>query len=196
MAGVDICNRISQNITSTKCPTKGGTNRFSWTFQKEQFTGAETINATTGALSGFTLVADELGIKGVGRPKKGSGNSKGTTNENGGTEVEQTLIQEYGFANQKALTALEAFMAGGNKVIFQELANGKIRVFFKEFGAETSTAEEGTGVVLLDENEVMKMTFSGKEPNFPMYFEAPISGQLTQLASSRAYLDALVQPTE
>ncbi|WP_400190667.1 hypothetical protein [Hymenobacter sp. B81] len=188
----DICNAISKNLTSRNCGSKGGTNRNSWTFQLPQFTGAETRNATTGALSGFTLKTGEKGIKGVGRPKKGSGASKLTTAENGNSEVEQTLIQEYRFANQNDLTALEEFLKGDGKVVFQELANGKIRVYFKEFGTETSTGEEGTGVVLLDDNEIMKVTLTGKEGGFPMYFEAPISGSLTQLASSRAYLDALV----
>jgi hypothetical protein len=192
---VDICNVISQNLTSTKCPTRGGTNRNSWAFQLEQFTGAQSFNATTKALSGFGLVTGEKGIKGVGRPKKGSGNSTSTTNENGSTEVDQTLIQEYGFTNQAQLDALEEFLAGGSKVVFQELANGKIRVFFKEFGAENSKGEEGTGTILNDETEVMKVTLTGKEAKFPMYFEAPITDSLTQLASSRAYLDALVQPT-
>ncbi|SNC67339.1 Clp protease [Hymenobacter gelipurpurascens] len=39
---------------------------------------------------------------------------------------------------------------------------------------------------------LMKTTLTGKEPKFPMFFEAPISGGITQLAASRAYLDALV----
>ena len=33
---VDICNRISKNLSSVKCPTAGGVNRNSWTFQLEQ----------------------------------------------------------------------------------------------------------------------------------------------------------------
>ena len=80
-------------------------------------------------------------------------------------------------------------------MVFQELNNGKIRVFFKEFGAENSTGEETTGTALTEDNQVMKITLTGTEPRFPMYFEAPISGSLTQLASSRAYLDALVVTT-
>jgi hypothetical protein len=188
---VDICNRIAGNLTSTKCPSSGGLNRRSWTFQKEQFTGAETRNPTSGALSGFTLEADELGIRGKGRPKRGSGASKSTKTENGGTEVEQTLIQEYGFKDQKQLDLLETFLAADGKVVFQELASGKIRVFFKAYGNESDTGEEGTGETLTAENGIMKITMTGKEPKFPMFFEAPISGQLSQLESSAAYLDAL-----
>ncbi|MBO2010848.1 hypothetical protein [Hymenobacter negativus] len=190
----DICNRISKNISSRSCATAGGTARNSWTFQADQFTGAFTKSGTTGAISGFTLKPDELGIKGIGRPKKGSGSSKGTQADTGSTEVEQTLIQEYKFGNQLELDALEEFFKGEAKVTFQELANGAIRIFFKEFGNESGTAEEGTGVLLPDESQVMKVTLVGKEPSFPVFFEAPISGQLSQLASSRAYLDALVQP--
>lgn len=193
MPTIDICNRLSSNVTSVKCPSSGGLNRRSWTFQKEQFTGAETRN-TGGALSGFTLETDELGIRGKGRPKRGSGASKSTTGENGGTEVEQTLIQEYGFKNQAQLNALTAFLKADAKVVFQELANGKIRVFFKEYGNESSTGEEGTGETLTADNEIMKVTMTGKEPEFPMYFEAPIgSSGLTQLAASAAYLDNLTQ---
>lgn len=189
----DICNRISKNITSRKCPTSGGLNRESWTFQLDQFTGAWSKSSTTGAITGFTLNTGELGIKGVGRPKVGSGSSKGTQSETGSTEVEQTLIQEYGFGNQLELDALEEFFKGDAKVVFQELANGKTRIFFKEFGNETGTAEEGTGTKLNDENSIMKVTLVGKEPSFPVYFEAPVANGQTQLAANRAYLDALVQ---
>jgi len=189
-----ICNRLANGLSSRKCPTSGGTNRRSWVFQLDQFTGAETKNADSGALSGFALETDELGIRGKGRPKKGSGASKGTQAENGSTEVEQTLIQEYTFANQKQLEDLEAFLKADAKIVFQELNNGKIRVFFKRFGNETMTAEETTGVLLADESEVMKCTLVGKEDKFPMYFEAPISGVLSQLESSVAYLDALTKP--
>lgn len=190
---VDICNRIASNLTSRKCATSGGLNRRSWTFQREQFTGAETKN-TTGALSSFTLETGELGIKGKGRPKRGSGASKLTKAENGSTEVEQTLIQEYAFGNQTELAALEAHLKADGKVVFQEMNSGAIRVFFKDFGNESDTGEEGSGETLTADNGVMKMTMTGKEPSFPIFFEAPISGQLTQLASSAAYLDALTKP--
>lgn len=188
----DICNRISKAVKSTSCPKPGGLNRNSWVFQLDQFSGAETRSGTTGALSGFTLNGAEKGIKAMGRPKKGSGTSKSTTNENGSTEVEQTLIQEYAYKNQLQLDALEEFLAGGSKVVFQELASGDIRVYFKAFGNESSTGEEGTGTLLTDDNNIMKTTLTGKEPKFPQFFEAPITGEITQLAASRAYLDALV----
>ncbi|MGI4819881.1 MAG: hypothetical protein ACRYFV_01610 [Janthinobacterium lividum] len=191
---ITICNRLTGNLSSRKCPTSGGTDRRSWVFQLDQFIGGETRNATSGALSGFSLAEGELGIRGKGRPKKGSGASKGTQSENGSTEVEQTLIQEFTFANQIELEALEAFLAADAKIVFQELTSGKIRVFFKAYGNETMTAEEGTGTLLGDESEVMKCTLVGKEPKFPMYFEAPVgTGGLTQLAASAAYLDALTQ---
>ena len=187
----DICNKTSKNVTSRKCPTDGGLNRNSWTFQREQFTGAFSKNGTSGALSGFTLETGEQGIKGKGRPKRGSGASVLDKGENGSSEVTQTLIQEYGFGNQMELDALTEFLKGDAKVVFQELNSGAIRVFFKEFGNETDKGEEGSGETLTSDNGIMKVTMTGKEPNFPMFFEAPISGQLTQLESSRAYLDAL-----
>jgi hypothetical protein len=196
MAGTaTICNRLANNLSSRKCPVSGGTNRKSWVFQLDQFTGAFTYNGTSKAMSGFALQANELGIRGLGRPKKGSGASKGTQSENGSTEVEQTLIQEFTFADQAGLEDLEAFLKADAKVVFQELNNGKIRVFFKEYGNETMTAEETTGTLLADESEVMKCTLVGKEPKFPMYFEAPVgSSGLSQLEASRAYLDDLTQP--
>ena len=188
----NICNRISKSVTSTSCPKKGGINRNSWVFQLDQFTGAETRSSTTGALSGFTLKAGQKGIKAVGRPKKGNGTHESNTAENGSTEVTQTLVQEYGYKNQNELNALEEFLAGGSKVVFQELASGDIRVYFKEFGNETSKGEDGTGTLLTDDNNSMKTILTGKEGKFPMFFEAPITGGETQLTASRAYLDALV----
>ncbi|TGE04758.1 hypothetical protein [Hymenobacter fodinae] len=188
----DICNRISKAVKSTACPKSGGINRNCWVFQRDQFSGAETKSGTTGALSGFTLNGTEKGIRAVGRPKKGNGSHKSTTNENGSMEVEQTLIQQYSYKDQKGLEALEEFLAAGSKVVFQELASGDIRVYFKEFGNETSTGEDGTGTAQTDDNNVMKTTLTGKEPKFPMFFEVPVTGGETQLAASRAYLDALV----
>jgi len=192
----EICNRISKAVASTACPKKGGINRNSWVFQLDQFTGAETRSGTTGAMSGFTLKTGEKGIKAVGRPKKGNGTHESNTAENGSTEVTQTLVQEYAYKNQLQLDALEEFLAGGSKVVFQELASGDIRVYFKEFGNETSKGEDGTGTLLTDDNNIMKTTLTGKEGKFPMFFEAPVTGAETQLAASRAYLDALVTSAE
>ncbi len=192
MALEDICNRLTTNLSSRKCPVPGGTNRRSWVFQRDQFTGAFTRNATTNAISGFALAADEKGIRAVGRPKKGSGAGKGTQSDTGSTEVEQTLIQEFTFNNQKALDGLTAFLKADAKVVFQELNSGQIRMYFKEYGNETATAEETTGVLLGDESGVMKMTLVGKEPEFALFFEAPVgTGGLSQLEASAAYLDAL-----
>jgi hypothetical protein len=189
-----ICNRLTNNLSSRKCAVPGGTNRRSWVFQRDQFTGAFTRNATTKAISGFGLVDDELGIRAKGRPKKGSGVGKGTQSDTGSTEVEQTLIQEFTFANQQELDDNEAYLKADGKVVFQELNSGQIRVYFKEFGNETATAEEGTGTLLADESQVMKMTLVGKEPKFAEFFEAPVGTTgLTQLEASAAYLDALTQ---
>lgn len=194
-SSLTICNRLTANLSSRKCPVAGGTNRRSWVFQIDQFTGAETKNPTTGALSGFTLEVDEKGIRAKGRPKKGSGASKGSQAENGSTEVEQTLIQEFTFANQLELDANEAYLKADGKVVFQELNSGEIRVYFKQFGNETGTAEESTGALLADEAKVMKTTLVGKEPKFPMFFEAPLgTSGLSQLEASAAYLDALTTP--
>lgn len=189
---LELCNRLASNLSSRKCPVPGGTNRRSWVFQREQFTGAFTKNASTGAISGFGLVEDEKGIRAMGRPKKGSGTGAGTQAETGSTEIEQTLIQEFTFANQKELDANEAYLKADGKVVFQELNSGQIRVYFKEFGNETATGEEGTGTLLADESQVMKMTLKGKEPKFAEFFEAPVgTGGLSQLEASAAYLDAL-----
>jgi hypothetical protein len=192
---LEICNRLADNLSSRKCPKPGGTNRRSWVFQRDQFTNAFTKSSTSGAISGFGLVDDELGIRAVGRPKKGSGASKGTQADTGSTEVEQTLIQEFTFGNQNALNALESFLKADAKVVFQELNSGEIRMYFKEYGNETATAEETTGTLLADESGVMKMTLVGKEPGFPVFFEAPVGmGGLSQLEASAAYLDALTKP--
>jgi hypothetical protein len=194
MAGLEICNRLTDNLSSRKCPKPGGTNRRSWVFQRDQFTGAFTKSSTSGAISGFGLVADEKGIRAVGRPKKGSGAGKGNQADTGSTEVEQTLIQEFTFANQNELDANEAYLKADGKVVFQELNSGQIRVYFKEFGNETATAEETTGTLLADESQVMKMTLVGKEPKFAEFFEAPIGTTgLSQLEASAAYLDELTQ---
>ena len=188
---ISVCNKLAGNVLSRKCPTPGGLNRNSWVFQFEQFTGAETISGTTGALQSFGLVVGEKGIKGKGRPKRGSGASKLATTENGSSEVEQTLVQEFGFGDQKELNALTAYLKADGKVVFQELASGAIRVFFKAYGTETSAGEEGSGETLTADNGIMKTTLTGKEPEFPMFFEAAITAGETQLAASRAYLDAL-----
>ena len=189
-----ICNRLTNNLSSRKCAVPGGTNRRSWVFQRDQFTGAFTRNVSTKAISGFGLVEDELGIRAKGRPKKGSGAGKGTQSDTGSTEIEQTLIQEFTFANQQELDDNEAYLKADGKVVFQELNSGQIRMYFKEFGNETATAEEGTGTLLADESQVMKMTLVGKEPKFAEFFGAPIgTSGLTQLEASAAYLDALTQ---
>jgi hypothetical protein len=191
MALADICNRLSNSVSSRKCPVPGGINRKSWVFQIDQFTGSYS-KAASGAISGFTLVdADEKGIKATGRPKKGSGASKGNQADTGSTEVEQTLIQEFTFSGQEELDNLEAYLKADGKVVFQELASGQTRIYFKEFGNETATFEETTGTLLADESGVMKATIVGKEPKFPMFFEAPITGGVSQLEANRAYLDAL-----
>ncbi|KUG06881.1 hypothetical protein [Solirubrum puertoriconensis] len=187
----EICNTITKNITSADCPRPGGLNRRSWVFLLSMLTGAFTYNGTTGALSGFSIVAGQKGIKGMGRPKKGSGASTGTQAENGSFQVEQTLIQQFGFKNQLELNALTDFLKAGGKVVFQELNSGAIRVYFKEFGNETGTGEEGSGETLNADNGIMTTTLKGFEPEFPTFFEAPITAGETQLAASRAYLDAL-----
>lgn len=191
---ITICNRLANNLSSRKCAVPGGTNRRSWVFQIDQFTGAFSRSSASGAISGFGLADGELGIKAMGRPKKGSGAGKGTQSDTGSTEVEQTLIQEFTFANQKELDANEAYLKADGKVVFQELNSGQLRVYFKAFGNETATAEETTGTLLADELQVMKMTLVGKEPKFAEFFEAPIGTMgLSQLEASAAYLDALTK---
>lgn len=192
---VDICNVLTKNLVTARCATNGGTTGRQWVFQKGQFTGAETRNATTGALSGFGLVAAELGIRATGRAKKGSGASAATQNENGSTSVEQTVISEFKYKNEIEGEALIDFLAADSKVIFQETNSGTIRVYFWQFGSDNGSGEDGTGTLLGDDNNVFKTTIKGTEQKLPRFFEAPIpaNSELTQLAASAAYLDALVK---
>lgn len=189
---VDICNTLSKNLNSARCNTNGGVTGRQWVFQKGQFAGGETTNATTGALSGFTLVTGEKGIKAVGRAKKGSGASAVTQAENGSTTVQQTVVSEFKYTNEKEAMGLMDFIRADAKVIFQQTNSGTIRVYFYEFGNETGSAEDGTGTLIGDDNNVLKVTTVGTEQNLPRFFEAPITGEVTQLAASIAYLDALV----
>lgn len=193
MAGIDICNLLTKNLVTARCNTNGGVTGRQWVFQLGQFIGAETYNAVSGALSGFSLVTGEKGIKATGRAKKGSGASAITQADNGTTTVEQTVISEFKYSNQKEATALVDFIKADAKVVFQETASGTIRVYFKQFGNETGSAEDGTGTLIGDDNNVLKVTTKGTEQTLPLFFEAPITGAENQLGASIAYLDALVK---
>ncbi len=191
---VDYCNFLTSNFSTDRCATNGGTNGEQWVFQRGQFDTGETVNGTTGALSSFNLKENELGIKAIGRAKKGSGASAVTQNENGTTEVEQTVISEYKYSNEKQGKAIMSFIRADGKVIFQRTNSGQIRVYFWEFGSETGSADDGTGTLIGDDSNVVKVTTKGKEQELPRFFEATIgtSGK-TQLQASIDYLNELVK---
>lgn len=185
-----LCNRLSKNVVSRTCAIKGGIKKRAWVFQLDDIKAAKTYG-TDGALSGFMLKSGVQGITATGRPKKGNGSNKLSQSEEGATNVEQSLLMEFGYSNQAEMDAILELLAADGKVVFIETNSGDIRVYFREFGAETFEGEDGTGTALGDASNVVKATLKGNEPALPMFFKAPISGQLSQLASSTAYLDAL-----
>jgi hypothetical protein len=188
---LDICNKLTSNVRSDKCPTSAGIKGRAWVFQREQFTGAFT-KAPNGAISGFTLVAGEKGIKATGREKKGSGSAEGGRDENGNTAINQSVVLQYKYRTQAQLEALMALISADGPVVFLETNSGQIRLFFKEFGAETSAITDNTGT-LLGDDAALQITYAGAEPTLAPFFEAPVgTGGLTPLAASIAYLDALV----
>lgn len=185
-----ICNKLSKNVTSRKCAISGGIKKRAWVFQLEDMLPAKTY-ASDGALSSFALVADAQGILATGRPKKGNGTNKMSKSEEGSTNVEQALLMEFGYSDQAEMDAIQEFLAADGKTVFVETNSGDIRQYFREFGDETFEGEEGTGTLLGDASNVVKATIKGNEPKLPLFFKAPISGMLSQLASSIAFLDAL-----
>lgn len=191
---LNICNLLSRNLNTSNCNTNGGVTGRQWVFQKGQFDAGETRNATTGALSSFNLKTGQKGIKAIGRPKKGSGASAVTQAENGSTTVQQTVVSQFKYKTEKEAEALMDFIRADGKVIFQQTNSGQIRVYFYEFGSETGSAEDGTGTLIGDDNNELKVTTVGTEQSLPRFFEATIgtSGK-TQLQASIDYLDELVQ---
>lgn len=190
-----VCNALTKNIASRKCLTSGGIKTRVWAFQAEDFTGAKTYN-TGGALSSFSLATGAAVIRFRGRARKGNGTHKLTQPLDGAVNVEQTLVLEAAYGSQAEANAIMDFLRANGKSIFVETNAGTVRQYFADFGHETTEAEEGTGMLLGDPSGVMKITLKGNETDLPKFFEAVITGQLTQLASSAAYLDALVTGTD
>lgn len=190
-----VCNALTKNVASRKCLTAGGIKTRVWACQAEDFTGAKTYN-TGGALSSFALETGAAVIKFKGRARKGSGGSKLSQPVDGAVNVEQTLILEAAYGSQAEANAIMAFLRADGKSIFVETNAGTIRQYFADFGHESMEGEEGTGTLIGDPSGVLKITLKGNEPDLPKFFEAVISGQMTQLASSVAYLDALVTGTD
>lgn len=83
------------------------------------------------------------------------------------------------------------FLRADAKVIFQETADGSIRVYFWQFGSDSAAATDGTGTTLTDANNTVTATITGTEVNLPRFFEVTPTGGETVLAASVAYLDAL-----
>ena len=190
-----VCNALTKNIASRKCLTPGGIKTRVWAFQAEDFLPGKTVN-TGGALSSFALATGASVIKFRGRRRKGSGANKLTQPLDGAVNVEQTLILEAAYGSQAEANAIMDFLRADGKSIFVETNAGTIRQYFADFGHETMEGEEGTGTLIGDPSGVMKITLKGNETDLPKFFEAVISGQMTQLASSAAYLDALVTGTD
>lgn len=191
----DICNKLSKSVTSRKCSIPGGVKKRAWVFHLEDILPAKTY-ATDGALSSFMLAEDAVGITATGRPKKGSGTNKMTKSEEGATNVEQSLLMEFGYTDQAEMDSIQEFLAADSKTVFIETNSGDIRQYFREFGDETYEGEDGTGTALGDASNVVKATLKGNEPKLPMFFKAPITGQQSQLAASIAFLDALCGITQ
>lgn len=189
-----VCNQFTKNIASRKCLTAGGIKTRAWVFQAEDFTGMKTFNAG-GALSSFTLATGAAVITCTGRPKQGSGASAIDKPIDGGVSVGQTVVLQVSYNTPAEAKAIMDFFRADGKTVFLETNAGTIRQYFAEFGDETAKGEEGTGKELKDASNVVTITLTGTESDLPLFFEAIIQGQMTQLASSRAYLDALVTGT-
>ncbi|MGI4884279.1 MAG: hypothetical protein ACRYFR_04900 [Janthinobacterium lividum] len=186
-----VCNALTKNIVSRKCATAGGIKTRVWVFQAEDFTGAQTFNAT-GALSSFGLVAGYHAITATGRPKTSNGSNKLTKPDGGGVSVEQALVIALTYGNQTELNAVMDFLRADGKTVFVETNDGSIRQYFQEFGDGALDGDDGSGTLIGDASNTVKATIKGTESNLPRFFEAVITGQQTQLAASKAYLDALV----
>ena len=191
----NVCNALTKNIASRKCLTKGGIKTRVWAFQSEDFTGAKTYN-TDGALSSFGLETGAAVIRFKGRARKSNGASKLSQPLDGAVNVEQSLVLEAAYGNQAEANAIMDFLRADGKTIFVETNAGTIRQYFADFGHETMEGEEGTGTLIGDASGILKITLKGNESELPLFFEAVIVGQTTQLASSVAYLDALVTGTD
>ena len=188
-----VCNALTKNIASRKCLIPGGIKTRVWVFQAEDFTGAKTYN-TGGALSSFGLATGAAVVSFKGRARKGSGSAKLNQPLDGAVNVEQSLVLEAADSQAEA-NAIMDFLRADGKSVFVETNAGTVRQYFADFGHESMEGEEGTGTLIGDPSGVLKITLKGNETDLPKFLEAVISGQMTQLASSVAYLDALVTGT-
>lgn len=187
-----LCNTLTKNIATRKCLPAGGLKTRLWVFQAPDFTGVQTFSPT-GALSSFGLATGAQVITLNGRPKKGKGDNKLTKPEDGALSVEQSLGFEAAYGTQHELDALIDFLRADNKTVFVETNAGTIRQYFHEFGDGSFEGTDGTGLLVGDATNVLAGTLKGTESTLPRFFEAAIGTTgLTQLAASRAYLDALV----
>lgn len=192
---MSVCNALSKNVTTRNCLPSGGVKARAWVGQVPDFTGAKTYNAG-GALSSFALALGAMFITATGRAKKTNAPNKLSQTAEGAVQVEQSVILEVAYNNQAQANAIMDFLRAEGKTVFLETNAGNIRQYFADFGSDSFEGEDTTGTVVGDAPNVLKITLKGTESNLPLFFEAVISGGLSQLASSRAYLDALVTGAE
>ena len=188
---MSVCNTLTKNVATRRCLTSGGLKTRIWVFQLADFTGVETQNAA-GALSSFGLAVGAQVITCTGRPRKGKGDHKITQAIDAAVAVEQGLTLEITYGDQSELNALMDFLRADAKTAFVEGNDGAIRQYFHEFGSSTLDGSDTTGALIADPSNLVTVTIKGDATTLPRFFEAVIAGQLSQLASSRAYLDALV----
>jgi len=189
---MSVCNALTNNVISRPCRVSGGIKAKAWVFQVADLTGANTYNAS-GALSSFGLAPGAQGITATSRTKKGNGANKLAKGEDSAVSVEQALTLEFIYNDQTELDTLMAFLQADNKTVFVETNAGTIRQYFAEQGDGTLDGDEGTGTLIGDASNVAKVTLKGTESTLPRFFEAAVGTTgLSQLAASRAYLNALV----
>lgn len=188
-----VCNALSASLLSRRCLVPGGVKTRMWVGQVADI-GARTFN-TGGALSSFVLAAGSRFITVTGRARKGSGASKITKTEDGAPSVEQTLVLELSYNTAQEAKDAMNFLRSEFKTVFLESNGGTIRQYFAEFGDQSAEGDTGTGTVIGDASNILKITLKGTEQDLPLFFESVLpNGQTDQLVASRTYLDALVTP--
>lgn len=189
-----VCNALTRNIATRKCLAPGGLKTRMWVFQLADLTGVETFNSA-GSLSSFGVAPGAQVITCTGRAKKNVGDNKITQAEDAAVAVEQGLALEVAYGDQSELDAVMTFLRADAKTVFVEGNDGNVRQYFHEFGTSTLDGSDGSGALIGDAANVVKATVKGQATTLPRFFEAVITGAQSQLAASRAYLDALVTGT-
>jgi len=191
MAASTVCNALTKSIATRKCLPSGGVKVKMWIFQVADMSGVETISSD-GALSSFGLNTGYQAITCTGRPKKGKGDNKLTQAVDAALGVDQSLAIEVAYGSQDELDAIMAFLRAEGKTAFVETNSGDIRQYFHEFGTDSLEGTDGSGALVTDAPNIVAATLKGSCTTLPRFFKAVITGQLSQLAASRAYLDGLL----